>query len=227
MTTKAQLLTEMSEAVVLFEEERVERAAVEYLAGGFDPLEAMLDGLTAGMKRVGELFSAQEYFVPEVLLAADAMEAGMQVLRPHVKRGAGDGEKCTIIIGSVEGDIHDIGKNLVKLMLSINGYNVRDLGADVAVQAFLDAQAEVRAPIVGLSAMMTTTMMAMKKIIPGLRQLDPAVKIMVGGAPMNEEMARSFGADGYARDASAAVREADRILGLLRAAGSPAQAAMV
>ena len=148
------------------------------------------------MMKVGELFAAQEYFVPEVLLCADAMEAGLNVLRPHIPKVEGETGKAQIILGTVEGDVHDIGKNLVKLMLDVNGYTVYDLGADVPLDQFVSEQKRTGAEIVGLSAMMTTTMMAMKKVIPMLKESDPKVKVMLGGAPLTKDVAKLFGADG-------------------------------
>lgn len=214
MPTKEELFKQLSDGVVDFADETVKETAEKVLAEGLDPVEAIMGGLTAGMMRVGELFAAQEYFVPEVLLCADAMEEGMKILRPHITKAADEANKGRIILGTVEGDVHDIGKNMVKLMLEVNGYTVIDLGTDVPLDRFVEEQQRTGAEIVGLSAMMTTTMMTMKKIIPALKAVSPGVKVMLGGAPVTKDVAKLFGADGYADDAVNAVKEADRILAL-------------
>ena len=211
MSSKEELFAKLIEGVVEFEEDDVAEAAQQVLDEGHDPVEAILNGLSAGMMRVGELFEAQEYFVPEVLLCADAMEAGLRILKPHIPVAEEGTGKPAILLATVEGDVHEIGKNLVKLMLEVNGFQVHDLGADVPLDTILAEQKNTGAKIVGLSALMTTTMMAIKKVIPLLKGNDPDVKIMVGGAPMTGEIAKMFGADAYADDAVGAVKEANRI----------------
>jgi methanogenic corrinoid protein MtbC1 len=166
MATKEELYQEMIKGVVEFEEDDVAAAAQKVIDEGYDPVEAILHGLSAGMMKVGELFAAQEYFVPEVLLCADAMDAGLKVLRPHIPVVEGATGKAVVLLGTVEGDVHDIGKNLVKLMLDVNGYTVHDLGADVPLVKFVEEQKRLGAQVVALSAMMTTTMMAMKRPSP-------------------------------------------------------------
>jgi corrinoid protein of di/trimethylamine methyltransferase len=211
MSTKDVLFQELINGVVEFEDEKVVESARKIIDSGYDPVEAVLKGLSAGMMRVGELFAAQDYFVPEVLLCADAMEAGLAVLRPHIPVAENAGDKPKVLLATVEGDVHDIGKNMVKLMLDVNGYTVHDLGADVPLDKIVAEQKNIDAKIVGLSAMMTTTMMAMKKVIPLLKENSPDVKILVGGAPVTRDVAKLFGADGYADDAPGAVMEANRI----------------
>ena len=212
MPTKEELLHEMIDGVVNFADEKVCQAAQQYIDDGHDPVEGILGGLSAGMMKVGELFAAQEYFVPEVLICADAMDEGLKVLKPHIRKAEGTEGKGTVVLGAVEGDVHDIGKNMVKLMLEVNGYDVHDLGTDVPVAKFVDEMQRVGADIVGLSAMMTTTMMVMKKIVPALKAVNPDIRVLLGGATVTRDIVGLFGADGYADDAVGAVHEADRVM---------------
>ncbi len=212
MTSKQEILSKLSEAVLKFEEEDARSSAIEALENDIDAVEAILDGFVVGMKKAGELFKRQEYFVPEILLCADAMEEGMKILRPHISHNKITRSKGKVILGTVEGDIHCIGKNLVKLMLDTNGFEVYDLGEDVPVSRFVEEQKRIGADIVALSTLMTTTMMAVQHSIPILRENAPGLAIMVGGAPFTDEIAKKFGADGYASDAIAAVTEAERIM---------------
>lgn len=212
MTSKQEILSKLSEAVLKFEEEDARSSAIEALENNIDAVEAILDGFVVGMKKAGELFKRQEYFVPEILLCADAMEVGMEVLRPHISQNKTSRSKGKIILGTVEGDVHCIGKNLVKLMLDTNGFEVYDLGEDVPVSRFVEEQKRIGADIVALSTLMTTTMMAVKSSIPILKENAPELSIMVGGAPFTDEIAKKFGADGYASDAISAVTEAERIM---------------
>jgi corrinoid protein of di/trimethylamine methyltransferase len=214
MASKQEILSKLSDAVLAFEEDDARAAAEEALENNIDVTEAILDGLANGMSRAGELFKRQEYFVPEVLLCADAMEEGLKVLRPHIPKNSASRSKGEIILGTVEGDIHAIGKNLVKLMLNANGFTVHDLGEDVPLARFVEEHKRIQADIVAISTLMTTTMMAMEKVIPMLKSCDPKVSIMVGGAPVTQEIADKFGADGYAADAVSAVTEAERIVAL-------------
>lgn len=211
MSEKEALLEEISEAVKEFEEEQAEALCQKALACGLEPLDIIINGLSYGMGKAGELFKKQEYFVPEVLLCADAMEAGLKIVRPLLVKNASD-TKGKIVLGTVEGDVHDIGKNLVRLMLDVGGFEVIDIGVDVPGQTFVDAMLEHNADIVAMSAMMTTTMMAMKKTIPLLKAANPAVKIIVGGAPLSPDIAKMFGADIYAANASDAPEMAGKLL---------------
>jgi 5-methyltetrahydrofolate--homocysteine methyltransferase len=179
------------------------------------PAQTILTGsLIPGMNAVGELFEKNEYFVPELLLAARAMYAALDILRPHLTTGefkpAGKA-----VLGTVQGDLHDIGKRLVLIMLEGSGYEVIDLGADVPPERFVEVVKQSGSRLVGLSALLTTTMPAMEKTVKALREYDPSggIKIIVGGAPITQAFADSIGADGYGRDASAAVSLARRLLG--------------
>jgi methanogenic corrinoid protein MtbC1 len=183
------------------------------LEEGVDPSDGMLNGLAAGMEKVGELYGVHEYFVPELLLCSDALYAGLNILRPHIKaKEKGVTTKRQIVIGVVEGDIHDIGKNLVKIMLEAAGWTVHDLGKDVKIERFAQEQLKTSSEIVAILALMTTSMLAMPKIIQMVKGQSPNVGVMVGGAPLTREIAHAYGADGYAEHAGNVAQEALRIL---------------
>lgn len=198
------------DAVVNMDEQAVAELSKTALEEGVDAYDAVINGLAAAMDKVGELYVKQEYFVPELLLCSDALYAGLNILQPHFKVEKVKA-KGQIVLGVVEGDIHDIGKNLVKVMFDAAGWTVYDLGRDVKLERFVDEQLKRNADIVALSALMTTSMLAMPKVIKMIKAQDPNVAIMVGGAPLTRDMAKQFGADGYADNAREAVREAIRI----------------
>ncbi len=183
------------------------------LEAGVRPVAIMNDGMIAAMQEVGRLFEAGDYYVPEMLVAARAMQAGMNVLKPYLadKEAHPAGR---VAIGTVEGDIHDIGKNLVKTMLEGAGFEVIDLGVDVSPATFLNAVANDDVDIIAMSALITTTMQEMRPVVVLLEKSGHRrhVKIMVGGAPLSENFARQIGADGYAPDASRAVTLAKSLL---------------
>ena len=208
--TQEEWLKQIHDAVVDMDEEKTPELCRGALADGIDAYTAIMEGLAAGMDTVGKLYEQKEYFVPELLLCSDAMYAGLEVLRPHVKVGE---HKAAgkIIMGVVEGDIHDIGKTLVKTMFEAAGWQIFDLGKDVKLERFAEELKKTGADVVALSALMTTSMMAMPKVIEMLRAVDPKVIVLVGGAPLNEEIARQYGADGYATDAIQAVVTAERL----------------
>jgi len=164
------------------------------------------EGLIAGMQVVGDRFHVHEIFLPEVLLAARAMNAGLEILKPHLGRTS-VGASGTVVIGTVQGDLHDIGKNLVGIMLGAAGFEVIDLGRDVSPEQFVDAARERGADVIGMSALLTTTMPAMKRVVALLKEqdLDASVRTVIGGAPVTQEYAREIGADGYGFDAAHAV----------------------
>ena len=197
---KTELLWELHNAVVEFEEDTSARLCNEALALGIDAYDAIMDGLAAGMATVGKLYEDKEYFVPELLLCSDALYAGLEILRPHIRPGVAH-SAGKIIIGVVEGDIHDIGKTLVKTMFEAGGWEIFDLGKDVKLDKFVEELARTDADVVALSALMTTSMLAMPKLIEMLKARKPEVIIMVGGAPLNADIAKQYGADGYANDA--------------------------
>jgi corrinoid protein of di/trimethylamine methyltransferase len=214
---RAQLLKDLNEGVVNFEEERVRAAAQKVLDEGLNAYDAVMNGLAAGMEVVGDLYDQHEYFVPELLMAADALYAGLDILRPHIKMDDIDQSiRGQVVIGTVQGDVHDIGKNLIKMMFEVAGFTVHDLGRDVALEKFAEEQMRTDSEIVALSAMMTTTMMGMKKVVQMIKERNPNVKIMLGGAPLTSDVAKLFGADGYAESAGNAVQEAIKMISQLR-----------
>lgn len=208
---KKEILEAIRNAVVQYDEDQCASWCKTALQEGLDAYEATMKGLAAGMDQVGELYTRQEYFVPELLLCSDALYAGLNVLRPHIRTDP-TVTKGKLLLGVVEGDIHDIGKNLVKTMFEAAGWEVHDLGRDVRLDKFVEEQKKIKADLIGLSALMTTSMMAIEKVIGLLKAADPGVKVLVGGAPLNREIAAKFGADGFAEDAVSAVREADRMI---------------
>jgi corrinoid protein of di/trimethylamine methyltransferase len=206
------LYQQLSQAVLDYDEVLSEQLCKKVIDAGLDPVSAIKQGLTIGMAQVGEYYKAGRYFIPELLLCSDALYAGLDVLKPHLNAQNQSQRAGKIIIGVVEGDIHDIGKNLLKAMFIASGWEVHDLGKDVSCQTFVEQTKKVRPDIVALSALMTTSMMVMPTVIDGIRGLDPDIKVMVGGAPMSQDVARKFGADGYAPDIVAGVNEAERLM---------------
>jgi corrinoid protein of di/trimethylamine methyltransferase len=215
MSDRDELYKSMSDAVVAFDEEKVRELARRSLQEGCDPAESIVKGLSSGMLAVGALFEKHEYFVPEVLMCADAMQAGLEVLRPCIREHTAE-PKGQVVIGTVQGDVHDIGKNIVKLMLDVSGYTVHDLGRDVPLNRFAEEAHRTGAEIVAMSALMTTTMVGMKKAVQMIRESNPHVAIMMGGAPLRPEIVKLFGGDGFADTASGVVEEASRMLALFR-----------
>jgi 5-methyltetrahydrofolate--homocysteine methyltransferase len=183
------------------------------LAEGHSAPDVLNDGLIAGMGIIGREFKARELWVPDVLLAARNMKQGLEILKPLFSK-EGQKSKGKIILGTVKGDIHDIGKNLVSIMMSGSGLEVVDLGVDVPAEKFLGAAEENHAGIIGLSALLTTTMMEMRKAIEVVKgsRLDPKPWVIVGGAPVTEAFAKEIGADGYGADAVTAVEVATQLL---------------
>ncbi|PIY22364.1 MAG: cobalamin-binding protein [Deltaproteobacteria bacterium CG_4_10_14_3_um_filter_51_14] len=214
---REKLLKELSEGVVEYDEERVKKASNEVLDKGLNVYDAVMNGLAAGMEKVGALYDQQEYFVPELLMCADALYAGLDILKPHIRlEDLRDKPKGQVVIGTVQGDVHDIGKNIIKMMFEVAGFTVHDLGRDVPLEKFVEEQLRTDAEIVALSAMMTTTMMGMKKVVEMIKEKNPNVAIMLGGAPVTRDTAGLFGADGYAESAGNAVQEAIKMISRLR-----------
>lgn len=212
---KKALLERLKNAVIQYDEDAAKEAAQEALDVGIEANDAIFNGLVNGMQEVGKLFELQEYFVPELLMCADALYAGLDILKPHVKQ-LDLGLKGSVVIGTVEGDVHDIGKNIVKMMFDIAGFTVYDLGRDVPLEKFVEEQMKTDSDLVCLSAMMTTTMTGMKKVIDDLRKKNPKVKIMIGGAPVSQDVADKWGADGYAKDATNALKDAINMISSLK-----------
>ena len=215
MASKEELLEALKDGVINYKEEQVKEASQQSVDDGHLALEMIMDGLAAGMEVVGDLYERHEYFVPEVLMFADALYAGLDILRPHVPKSDSD-TIAQVVIGSIQGDVHDIGKNLVKMMFDVAGWEVYDLGRDVPLEKFVEEQLRTDAEVVAMSAMMTTTMLGMKKVIKMIKDKNPNVAIMLGGAPVTQDVATLFGADGYAESAGNAVAEGIKMISRLR-----------
>ena len=212
-----EILKELAKAVYEFEEDDAVKWANTALEEEVDPFVAAMEGLAQGMVEAGDSYNRQEYFVPELLLCADALYAGLDILKPAIDASGRKAEvKGSIVLGVVEGDVHDIGKNLVKMMFEVAGWNVYDLGKDVPLDKFVEEQIRTDANVVGISALMTTSMLAMPEIVKRLRAKNPNIRIMLGGAPINPEIVEKYGADGYAKTAGTAVDEAINLLKMLR-----------
>ncbi|PKM79690.1 MAG: cobalamin-binding protein [Firmicutes bacterium HGW-Firmicutes-14] len=216
MSSEQEILNRLRDGVVEYENDMVINAANEALETGLDAEKAIFDGLVAGIEEIGRLYELEEIFVPEMLLAADAMYAGLNILKPHMEKKADGGVRGHVIMGVVQGDVHDIGKNIVKMMFDVAGFEVHDLGRDVPLEDFIEEQLNTNSDLVCLSAMMTTTMVGMPDIIRKLKEKNPKVKIMIGGAPVNENLAEQWGADGYAKDANNALKDAINMVASLR-----------
>jgi methanogenic corrinoid protein MtbC1 len=208
---KIEILKKLYDAVVNYDEETSIAIAKLAVEEQIDAYDAVMQGLCAGMEKVGQLYADGEYFVPEVLLCSDALYAGLEILKPHIKVDK-HAKKLKVVMGTVEGDIHDIGKNLVKIMFDAAGWEVYDLGRDVKIAKFDEAQKTTGADLVALSALMTTSMLAMPVIIKMIKGRDPSVPVIVGGAPLNMTIAKQYGANGYAGNAGEAVQEALRVI---------------
>lgn len=216
---RKEILDNLAEGVIEYDEDQVVEYSNTALEESLDAYDAIMNGLAAGMEVVGDLYDKQEYFVPEILMCADALYKGLDILKPHMKTDTSSGLKGQVVIGTVQGDVHDIGKNLIKMMFDVGGFTVHDLGRDVPLENFAEEQLRTDSEIVALSAMMTTTMMGMKKVIKMIKEKNPDVAIMLGGAPVTKDVASLFGADGYAESAGNAVQEAIKMIGQLRKLG--------
>jgi len=204
----------LTQALVDGEPEDAEALAKQALADGVDPLECINQGLMPGIQKVGEFFSSGEFFLPELIIGADAMKAALDVLEPALVGGQKREVVGHVVLGTVEGDLHEIGKTLVGTMLTANGFQVTDIGVDQKPEAFIKAIQENDADIVGASALLTTTMLQQRKLVEAIEAagLREKVKVLVGGAPVTENFAKEIGADGYAEDAISAVNIAFRLM---------------
>lgn len=201
-----ELLRELVDSVIRGQAPEAERLTKLALENGISPSTVLNEGLIAGMDVVGEKFKNNEFYVPEVLIAARAMKTAMSILRPKlVETGVTPVGKC--VIGTVKGDLHDIGKNLVAMMLEGAGFEILDLGVDVAPEQFVETAQQKGARVIGLSALLTTTMLNMKNCIDTLESkgIRDEIKVIIGGAPVTQSFAEEIGADGYAPDAASAV----------------------
>jgi corrinoid protein of di/trimethylamine methyltransferase len=204
----------LSDAVVDMDEDKAVDLANQAVAEQVDAYEAIDKGLAKGMERAGKLFEEEEYFVPELIICSDAMNAGIAVLKPHLKQ-EGLAVRHRGVIGVIEGDTHDIGKNLVKIMLDASGFDIVDLGRDVSPQTFVDKALETKAELILLSSLMTTTMDAMAEVIRILEKqgIRKQFKVAVGGGPISQAFADRIGADGYGKNATEAVRLCYKLAG--------------
>jgi 5-methyltetrahydrofolate--homocysteine methyltransferase len=208
------ILSRISSALQQGDDQQVGQLTGDALAAGLAAGEILQEGLVAGMNVVGDQFRRREIFLPDVLLSARAMYAGLELLKPHLAKD-GVPLRGRIVLGTVKGDLHDIGKNLVGIMLKGAGFDVIDLGHDVAPEAFVDTAMCEGATLIGMSALLTTTMPRMRDVVALVRErgLAGRVRTIVGGAPVNADFAREIGADGYACDAATAVERVKSLLG--------------
>jgi len=204
----------IASALIAGKRDDVAAKVKEAMGEGVDPAQILNEGLIAGMSVVGEKFKNNEFYVPEVLIAARAMKAGMELLEPALKE-AGVEPEAKVVLGTVKGDLHDIGKNLVGMMLQGGGFEVIDLGTDVSPEKFISAANENGAKIVAMSALLTTTMPQMSQVIKAMEEagVKGKIKTMIGGAPVTQNYADEIGADGYAPDAASAVEKAKELVG--------------
>lgn len=206
------MIARLKNAVINYEMETIADLAKQALKEGVDPLVAIEKGLAEGIKTVGEKFGKGEIFLPELVMGAEAMKAALAVLEPAVPKGKHRASEGKVIIGTVQDDIHEIGKNLVSTMLASNGFEVVDLGVNVPSAEFLKKVDEHKPSILAMSALMTTTMPRMAEVIAPLKKKSKSVKVLVGGAPVTDTYAKEIGADGYSGDASGAVDVAKKLV---------------
>ncbi len=210
-----QLFKDMAQSIIDGESEKAVELAKQALSAGIDPLQAINDGFVKGVDQVGVRFSCGDAFLPELVMAGEAMKAAVSVLEPEMaKQGTARKSLGTVVLGTIEGDIHDIGKTLVGTMLSTAGFKVFDLGVDVPIITLIEKARQEGANIIGVSALLTTTMIKQRDVIEALDDLGlkGKIKVLVGGAPVTTKWAEEIGADGYSEDAIGAVAVAKEIL---------------
>lgn len=213
--SKEELLARMGKAIIEGNKDEAEALAKEALEKKMDLVEVIEKGYVPGIQKVGDLWEKGEYFLPELITSAECMKSAMNILQPEMEKAQIQTQsKGKVVIGTVEGDIHDIGKNLVSSMLSANGFDVHDLGADVKLEQFIEKAEEVDANFICLSALLTTTMLGQKRVVETLKEkgLLDRIKVLVGGAPVNQKWADDIGADGYGENAMVAVKVAQKII---------------
>jgi len=212
--SRDELLEELSRSILELDSQKTLAYARKALDLGFDPFEVIDRGLSKGMKEMGERFARGDIYIPHLVLAADIMNESLKILKPKLQTKERERTVSKVLIGTVHGDIHDLGKNLVATMLTASGFNVVDLGRDVPTMIIIEKAKEYKPDIIGLSALMTTTMLEQRKVINSLKDagLRNNVKVLVGGAPVSSEWAREIGSDGYAENALEAVKIAKLII---------------
>ena len=206
------MFDELPESIIRGDEEEAKSLTQKYLDDGKEPGDILKNGLIAGMDVVGQRFKVYEMYLPEVIMSATAMKSAMELLKPlllKIERSAAG----KVIMATIEGDVHDIGKNLVTMMLEGAGYNIIDLGVDVQIEKIIETAEREKADVIGLSALLTTTMLALEPSIELIRKKIVGVKVMVGGSPLTQEFAEKIGADGFAPDALRAVNLTRRLAG--------------
>ncbi|MCR5346108.1 MAG: corrinoid protein [Lachnospiraceae bacterium] len=213
--SKEELFAKIKAAVIEMDDEAVESLCNEAITENFDATEVIREGLIKGMDRVGELYATGEYFLPEVLTASFALNAGVDILKPYMKKEVST-KHVRIVIGVVEGDTHDIGKNLVKIMCESAGFEVIDLGRDVPIIEFVDVAEKENADFILMSTLMTTTMSGMKAVVDELtaRGIRDKYKVMIGGGPISQKFCDEIGADAYTVDAASCVKKIKEITGI-------------
>jgi len=213
MTNKEECLKELSECVLEMDYDKVTAIAEEYIKSGYPAIEGILLGLVDGMNKAADLYEREEYFIPELLICSDVMYDGLDVLRPHLGKSELH-QKCKVAIGVVKGDTHDIGKNLVKIMLESDGYELIDLGRDVPAESFIDAVKNKGVKILALSTLMSTSVVNMKRVVELLSEagLRDSVKVIIGGGPVSPLIAKNIGADGYSKSAVDAVKLVNKLM---------------
>ena len=211
--TREEILKGLADATVAGDDQKTAMYAQKALDTGIDAYDAIMQGCAQGMKVVSDKYESGDMFVPEILLSAEAMYAAIDILKPHIKAGKASATG-TVVIGVVEGDIHDIGKNLVRIMLDASGDQIVDMGRDVPIRDMANKAKEIKADIVAISTLMTTTMPNMKKVVDELVSLGikPTTKVLIGGAPTSMEFAKSIGADSWCKDATSAITEAGKLV---------------
>jgi 5-methyltetrahydrofolate--homocysteine methyltransferase len=211
-TGMKELMAKLGKSLIAGQTEEIKRFTEEALTAGMSPHEILEKGMTPQMEELGERFSKGDAFLPELLLAAHNMKAAMGVLKPAIAQQAVNPE-ATLVIGTVAGDIHDLGKGIVRMMFESAAFRVVDMGVDVSGERFLEAYGQERPDLVGLSSLLTTTMAEMEKVIKKVRGEYPEAKFIIGGAPLRQDFADKIGADGYAPDAPTAVKVGKKIVG--------------
>lgn len=216
MSRKEEIIKLLSDNVLEMEEDEVIDLSQEYVELGYPVEEAITNGLIDGMNRAGVLYDEEEYFITDILLCSDAMYAGIDVMKPYMQDKAEESKKVKAVIGVVEGDTHDIGKNLVKIMMETAGFEMIDLGRDVTKEQFIETIKKENADLLCMSTLMTTTMSSMEEVIEELKKegLRDGLKVMIGGGPISKRFADKIGADGYSANAVEAVKLASRLMGL-------------
>jgi len=211
---KDKILEKLRLSVINGDIEAAEAAAKEAIDAGIDPLEAIEEGLSKGIKEVGDKFEKLELFLSDMMVAAEAMSKAVEILEKKLPKEATRASKGVIVIGTVEGDIHDIGKNIVAALLKANGFRVYDLGKDTPSRKFIEKAEEVNANVIGLSALLSTTMIKQEEVIKMLKDLGlrDKYKVIIGGAPVTEEWAKKIGADAYGKNANDGVIKVKELL---------------